>query len=855
MTRSSLGSRSQRLFVITSVLTIAFGFAESALFGEREPSIDLPQSLRLVPDKAVLSGVGASQKFLVVGTFADGIKRDLTERARFVVSDVELAELRSGAQVSALADGELVLSAAVGALTAKAQVQVVGMDRERKSSFVRDVVRILTRHGCNSTDCHGGVKGKGGLKLSVNGVNPRSDYEWIVQGGVYQVTSMESGGPRESRVDLAFPAESLLLQKATRTVRHGGGERFDTDSTDYARMADWLRDGAPYGDERERIESIEVFPALGVLQEGSRHGILVTARFADGRREDISDSVRFDSGNREVVDVDDAGVVRAVASGETSVLVHAAGHSASARFGVISEPLSVEEPVVPNNFIDEFVFAKLEKLNIQPSRLADDAEFLRRVCLDLTGTLPPPDRVHEFLANSDPQKREKVIDVLLETQEYIDYWTFRFADLYRVSLLANGLHEHAWVYWQWVYDCVATNKPLDEIARERIAAQGFEAATRHYLSNGELPRAEDAMAEQFRVFMGRRLDCAQCHDHPYERWSQNQFWGLAAFYKRMTRTESGGFGAVVIYEDPKGPDPKFGLPVDDRRVIHPRSGEEASPVFLDGSEVSEAGGNFRAALADWMTEHPFFAEAAVNRMWSYLFHRGFVEPVDDFRPSNPATHPELLAALAEDFRGHGHDLKHLLRRITRSRTYQLTSEPNPSNESDLLNYSHHIPRPLDAEVLLDAISQVTGVPEEFENRAGGREPPGTRAIQIRIVDEYPSEFLTLYGRVNRLTVPERTVEPNLGQALHMLVGTTYTEKLLSEGSRLAKLVGQSQSPNENVDDASIIEELYLAALSRLPSTEERGRLLEMLRQRSSRVESLKSLLWALLTSREFAYNH
>ena len=735
---------------------------------------DTLESLRVVPGDVVLSGADSSQRFLVLGTFGDGMERDLTALSSFSVSDSRLAAVESSGRVNALADGELVLQAKVWNATAKARLQIQGSDHKRPSGFARDIGGILTRQGCNGTDCHGGVKGKDGFKLSINALRPRDDYGWIVEGGVYQVTSTESGGPRVPRINLDNPAESLVLQKATQSVEHGGGERFEVGSPDYLAILDWIHKGAPYGNEDARIADIEIFPSPGVLEEGSTHGLLVTARLTDGRREDISDEVKFDSGNQEVLEVDEAGRVRGVAPGETAVLVRAAGHSASASFGVISEALTHFPRTASYNFIDDHVFAKLRRFNIRPSDLASDAEFLRRVCLDLTGSLPPPERVREFLASRDPGKRHQVVDALLDSQEYVEYWTFRFADLFRV---ANGMPEHAHVYWQWIQDSITENKPLDAIAREKIAAQGFDGASRHYVQGNETPHAADAMAEQVRVFMGRRLDCAQCHDHPYENWTQDQFWGLAAFFKRVTHSESPGFAAAIIYEDPEGPDPKFGLPADARRVIHPRTGHEMEPTLLDGRRVSGGRTDFRATLADWMTAHPFFAQAMVNRIWGRLFHRGIVDPVDDFRSSNPPSHPDLLEALARDFREHGHDLKHLLRRITESRTYQLASIPNASNENDMVNYSHQVPRALDAEILLDAISTVTGVPEVFENTEGGRAPPGTRAIQLRLIGMYPSEFLKMYGQVDRQTVPERNVEPSLAQALHMLVGATYTEKL------------------------------------------------------------------------------
>ena len=358
------------------------------------------------------------------------------------------------------------------------------------------------------------------------------------------------------------------------------------------------------------------------------------------------------------------------------------------------------------------------------------------------------------------------------------------------------------------------------------------------------------MAEQFRVFLGQRLDCAQCHNHPYESWSQDEFWGLAAFFKRVTRSEWSGFGTSLIYDDPDGPDPDLGADPDSKKAIHPRTGREVEPVLPDGSPVpAHVNTSPRQTFARWVTNHPWFAEAAVNRFWDAIFGRGLVEPVDDFRSTNPPTHPRLLKALARDFREQGYDLKQLLRRMVLSETYQRSSTPYPGSETDRMNYSHSLPRPLDAEVLLDAVTSVTAVPQTFETTDKGMAPPGTRAIELTMPDIFPSAFMDMYGRTDRAQVPERSVEPSLNQALHLLVGSTYTEKLAAEGSRLDRLMAAGAT------DAEIIEELYLAALTRYPRQEERDGLEQLIQRNPSRGEGLKNLVWALLASREFAHNN
>jgi hypothetical protein len=403
-------------------------------------------------------------------------------------------------------------------------------------------------------------------------------------------------------------------------------------------------------------------------------------------------------------------------------------------------------------------------------------------------------------------------------------------------------------YWDWIRDSIAQNKPYSQLARERLAAQGYDGPSRHYPLFGKVAPVETLVAEQLRLFLGRRLDCAQCHNHPYESWSQNQFWGLAAFFGGMKATLREGTNQV-IYDDSEGQEVDYDVQGTTLKIIHPRSGEEVPPTFLDGRVLPESRRfDRRMELAKWMTSHPSFAEAIVNRMWSYFFGRGIVDPVDDFRLTAPPTHPELLQALARDFEQHGYDLKHLIRMIVSSTTYQLSSIPNETNQDDTINYSHALPRPLVAEVLLDVISSVTGVPEIF-SRVTARAPFGTRAINIKVPHRWPTRFLEIYGWSLREELPERDGSPTLSQALHRLVGSAYTEKLFQKGSRLDQLL------EKGISDRKIIEELYLVALSRFPSQEERTELEQMIGQRSSRRQAFENFLWALISSREFAHNH
>jgi hypothetical protein len=808
-------------------------------------------SLRLFPENVTIWGARNAQRFLVLGKYTDGLERDVTGACRFSVAAPGVAQVEAAGQIRALAPGTTVLRTEFEGRRVETAVRVEDSKQPALPSFSRDVETILTRRGCNGSNCHGGVKGRGGFKLSLNAMHPREDYRWILEGGTYQVLTDDASGSKTPRLDLKDPEKSLLLLKPTFSVPHGGGKRFEVGSADYEALLKWIGAGAPYGKEDEGvagIRSADVFPQEIILEPDGRHQLIVTVQLADGRQKDVTDKVLYTSNNPEVVKVSDEGLLEAVKPGETAVLIRAPGYGLSARVGVISQPRSRYPTVEPRNFIDQSVFAKLRRFHIIPSELSSDGEFLRRVCLDVTGTLPPAHRVRDFLADKDPQKRQKLLETLLQSPEYVDYWTFRFADVFRVALYPSGGNaKFSQFYWEWLREKIAANRPYDEIARERIAAQGYDGASRHYLPILQPPLPQDAVAEEVRIFLGRRLDCAQCHDHPFENWTQNQFWGMAAFFRQLTFYWFLEVGTeAVVLDDTGGYSRRGNL----GKVIHPRTKKEAAPTFTDGTvlPMSERK-DLRMALASWMTSQPEFAETAVNRMWSYFFGRGIVDPVDDFRSTNPPTHPDLLKALAEDFKRHGYDLKHLIREIVQSRTYQLSTTPNETNRDDHTNFSRMLPRPLDAEILLDAISQVTEIPEVFSTPSGGQAPRGTRAIHLKEPDLYPSEFLEVHGRPTRQMVPERSSKPSLRQALHRLAGSTYTEKLSGKGGRIDRLL------ESNASDRMIIEEFYLAALSRFPSGEEFTTLEEALRaaahKKGSRRQAVEDFLWGLLNSQEF----
>lgn len=810
----------------------------------RAPSLvkDRPRSIRLVPPQIEISGASASQQFVVIGQFDDNLERDVTSVARFRLSDTDLATVSGRGVVTALADGQTVLTATVNGQTAKSEVTLRNTADVTPFSFPRDIVGIFTRNGCNASSCHGGVKGRGGLRLSLDGLHPRQDYEWIVRGGQYQVLTAEIGEPKSPRVHVQQPSESLLLRKATMTEDHEGGERFSKKSAEYAALLEWIRDGAPYGADAADIHPAEVWPSLAVLIPGEQHQLLVWGRQTGGWQVDLSRRVRFETGNSAVATVTPDGAVTAIGPGETTILVRGAGQVVSARVAVIKQTLTEYPKITRRNLVDEHVFAKLQKLSIVPSDLTSDDEFLRRVSLDLTGMLPPPDRVREFLSCQDPGKREHVIDALFESPEFVEYWTFRLSDLLR---LEGDQPIDTYPYWKWIRDSVAQGKPFDRMIADRIAAQGRDAMTRHY--GEENTTIERLVTEQVRVALGRRFDCNQCHDHPFESFSQDQFWGLGGFFSRVNFLDYW----EVVFDNPAGGygDQSAGGP-----VLHPRTKVEVQPTFLDGAVLPpEDRIDPRRHFGDWLVAQPGFAEAAVNRLWKEFFGRGLAEPIDDFRADNPPTHPELLQALAQDLRDHRHDLRRTMRLIVDSHTYQLSSQPNATNAKDELNYSHALPRPLYGEVLLDCVSAASGVPSVFTNTGPlsrwGTQPAGTRAINLREPSRWSDPFLVVYGRPNRKTIPERDGRPKLTQALHMLGGRAYTEKLGQPGGRLSRLLAG------NASDKQILEDLFLATFSRFPTPQESDALMTEIASRPQRAEAFEDLLWALISSREFICNH
>ena len=814
--------------------------AGSIALGAESPEPEL-LSVRIVPETVELEGAGATRQLLVMGRYSDRLERDVTSLGRWEFSNAGVAAVSPGGKVEALAEGVTNVTARLGSRSATVRLRVEGGADRPPLSFAWDVERILTRRGCNDTHCHGGVKGRGGFKLSLFGIYPEEDYRWIVKGGTYQVLSPDPG-TEIPRIDRDEPEKSLLLRKPTLAEPHQGGLQLPPESEDYKTLLRWVKEGAPFrpaAASSPGVGTIEVYPAEAVLEVGGGQQLLVSALLRNGTRRDLTGQVRYLAENSEVVEVDPDGRLRGLRPGETFVTVRTAGHSTTARVSVIEETLARYPGLPARNFIDRLVFDKLSRLHRIPSELSGDAEFLRRVCLDLTGTLPPPPRTREFLQSTDPDKREKLVDTLLQTPEFVDYWTYRLSQLFRVALFENGINL-PWTeaYWEWIRGHVAGNTPYDQVARERIAAIGYSPPSRHFLPNGEVRYPQNKMAEEVRVFLGRRLDCAECHNHPLENYTQDDFYGLAAFFARLKVKHGYGEYRRTWYVDEEG------------EVEHPVTKQQVAPKFLGGDTPDiPNGADRREVLADWIVspDNPYFARATVNRLWHQYFGTGIVEPYDDFRSTNRPSNPELLDRLAEFFVSNGYRLKPLHRVILNSRTYQLSSHARDPSALGRTLFASYEPRKVPAEVLLDMLSQVTGIPHPFDGY-----PAGTSAKDIYVPDG-PDYFLVTFGLPRRDILKDRAQEPTLSQALHLMNGPTVRDKVEARNNILEELLRQ-----DGPDD-KVVAALYERAYARLPSQTEQARVTRFIADEKaagrSRRRAFENVLWAVLNSEEFQLNH
>jgi hypothetical protein len=816
-------------------------------------------ALSVSPASVILDSPRAEQGLLVTGAPVTGALKDLTRSAAYRSSDPKVARVSADGIVRPVGDGKAWIEVRAGGKSVRAPVQVRSARVEPPVSFTRDIMPLLSKAGCNGAACHAKQGGKNGFQLSVLAFDPEADYRAVARQA------------HARRVNTREPASSLLLKKATLAVPHGGGQRFKVESPEYRLLARWISEGAAFGAPDEPVLArVEVEPSERVMEPGREQQLRVTAVYSDGRRGDVTRLAQFRSDETAIADVDDTGRLKTTdLSGEAAIMTRFMGQVAVTRITVplprrIALGAYAGLPVF--NPIDERVYQKLRKLNALPSPLCDDATFLRRASLDLIGTLPTAEETRAFLAECAQEKDEggrmkaeggksdslhpsslilhpsqaargRLVDKLLERPEYADYWGMRWSNLLLVNpdlLLPRG----AYAFDRWLREAFQANMPFDRFAREIVTASGetYREGPPNFFR--ALPNPGDAGKSVSQLFLGVRLDCAQCHHHPFERWGQDDFYSLAAFFARVKSKSSYPEGYLsIIY------------PASEGEVKHPKTDRVMPPRPLGGAplEIRE-GEDRREALARWMTapENPFFARTIVNRMWGLLMGRGIVEPVDDFRSTNPASNEPLLDWLAKDFREHGCDLKHLFRTITASAAYQRASEATPANARDTRNYSRYAKKRLPAEVLLDAVGQVTGVPEAFRGH-----PEGTRAIQMWD-SRLGVEFLETFGRPIRQSVCEceRTTDGSVPQMLHLMNSGTMQDRISNEKGTAAALDRSGKPPDE------VVTELYLTALNRYPSRDElavAGAAFH--REKVTRRQAIEDVLWALLNSAEFILNH
>jgi murein DD-endopeptidase MepM/ murein hydrolase activator NlpD len=801
-------------------LTVLFGAALCG-FARAEAPIE---DVTVDPATVRLSGPGASYMLLVHGKTADGRLVDVTRTAKYRSSEVKVAAVDERGSIRGMSDGTAQITVEAAGKTRTVAVQVEGSTQARRFNFENDIEPLLSRFGCNSSGCHGKAEGQNGFKLSVFGFDPPADYAALTKEG------------RGRRVFPAAPEHSLLLTKMSGGVAHGGGLRIARGSAEYETFRAWIAAGLPVGEASDpTVASVRVEPRERLLAMKGQQQLRVIARYSDGREADVTGHARFQSNNDGLAVVDAAGLVTAGESpGDVAVMASYMNQVDVFRALVPrAERIESYPAQAENNFIDGLVFRKLRKLNVLPSEAANDAEFLRRVYLDIIGTLPTPVEARRFLEDKRADRRARLVDELLARPEYADYWALKWADLLRVDRQALG-HKTAYAYYRWIRESLAANKPYDRFARELLTAEGpLETGPAGFYK--AVPRPGDKASTWAQVFLGVRIACAECHHHPFDRWSQDDYYGMRAFFTPLTVGKSGP--GEMLSAGTGGPNK------------HPRTGKDIFAHALGAPmPATETLGDRRAILADWMTaaDNPYFARNLANRVWAHFLGRGLVEPVDDVRATNPPTNPELLDALARHLVENKYDVKQLIRTITASRVYQLASKPNVTNERDEQNYSRAFFKRIDAEVLLDMVSQTTGIAEKFPGV-----PAGSRAIQLWD-SKVPHYFLKLFGRPIRSSACEceRNQEPGVSQVLHVLNSPEIHAKLSHEGGTIARLV------KKHADDGPLVEELYLTFFSRLPDEKERKIATEYLaRDKTKRREAAEDLAWSMMNALEFVFNH
>lgn len=754
-------------------------------------------------------------------------ERDVTLEATFIIADDKIARVDPTGYVTPLADGATEVLVSFGGRSVKVPIKVeVGAGRP--VDFAVEIMPLLSRYGCNSGGCHGKQSGQNGFKLSLFGFDQQYDYSALVKQG------------RGRRVFPASPEHSLILLKATGANPHGGGARFETDSEPYRLLERWIASGAPPAKpDAARIVSLHVSPVERVLSKNGRQQLSVEAVYSDGTRRDVTRQAEYASNLDVVAVVNETGAVEARGlSGESAIMARFMGHVSVFRAIVPhGQPLDSLPNFQPKGYVDELAAAKWKKLGLVPSPICDDSTFIRRVTVDLCGRLPTAEEAQAFLADNSPEKRTALVDRLLQTPDYPAFFAMRWGAILRNSNLA-GADQAAYAFHNWMKDMIARNRPYDEFVRGVVAASGEwqDAPAINWYWQSRDDQLHQVTADTAQVFLGIRLQCAKCHHHPYERWGQEDYYGLAGFFTRLGRKSFGQ------------PPPYFAAASPTTGEKNPLTDKTPEPKFLDGEYGKfTAEEDPRHALVDWMAkpENPFFAKVLVNRLWGHFLGRGLVHQIDDLRESNPPSNPELLDALAKDFIDHKFDQRHIIRTIVTSQVYQLSAEPTTSNSDDKQNFARFYARRLIAEVMHDAVDQACGVKTKFQGVG-----ESARAIDLPH-ERFGSYFLDTFDRPKRVSgcECERSSSATLAQVL-LLANSDDIENKISDGNgRIAKLLAAKTPPDQ------IVEQFYLSAYARKPTESERVTTLRYINAQQDQKQALEDVLWSILNTKEFAFNH
>lgn len=785
------------------------------------------ERLEIFPSVIELSDARARAQLVITAWSPAGVPRDVTDECELSFRESGIARVEDGG-VHPIRDGKTVLQVLYGGQQQSASVTVSRADWQRPIAFENEVLVALSKQGCNSGACHGSPSGKGGFRLSLRAFDAQLDALTLTQEEFSR------------RINILEPEKSLLLEKPLMKVAHGGGMQLGHDKVAYDVLRGWIAQGGRLdAPETPRVTRLQIYPSERRTLRAPHHRqqLAVIAHFADGRQADVTQLAAYSSSDASVAAVSDNGLVTGAKRGEAAILVRFLEHIETLPLMFIEEVPNFQWPdVAVQNEVDRLVDIKLKQLQYAPAELCTDAEFIRRASLDVTGLLPTVEQTREFLASDDPKKRSQYIDDLLDSPAFAKFWSLKWGDWLRLTSKRIG-NEAVFKYHRWIESALRENMPYDQFARELLASSGSTLANppaNFYRTAADMHECVETFSQ---LFLGARLQCAKCHNHPFERWTQDNYYGLAAFFDRVQRKKTARPGEMFVWVSDSG------------EVVQPRTGQTMKPWLPGaGSQEIENAADRREVLVKWLTEpsNPYLAKIEVNRIWGELFARGIVDPIDDFRDSNPPSNSELLDWLAEQFVSSGFDRKHILRTILNSRTYQASYRASESNSEDQLYFSHQEPRLLSAEQLLDAINQVTGIKDPL-----GTLPEDVRATQLPAPDLVKLDFLKVFGQPERSTVCacERSSESNLGMAIEFFNGPFLHQKLRSDKNRFRVAIAAGKS------DQEIVTELYLAAVCRPPSPGELEIAVKQIALRGERPAGFEDICWALLNTDEFLFQH